>query len=156
MIITTFGGAAGAVRVTVRVRANAMRWRIMWNPGVGQYRRTAPRERAEPMRGRVRAWLWVASARSRGAVRPGRLLGGHLGAQLVHQRPEHVHVVLEHVAEEHVGHPVLQVRVLADEPAEAEPVVELAHQPPHPLHPGGERRLPLAELSLGRVALFPR
>src|SRR5207248_9285597 len=68
MIITTFGGAAGAVRVTVRVRANAMRWRIMWNPGVGQYRRTAPRERAEPMRGRVRTWLWVASARSRGAV----------------------------------------------------------------------------------------
>src|SRR5262245_21372505 len=75
-----------------------------------------------------------------------RLLRRHLGPQLVHERPQHVHVVLEHVADQDVRHPILQIWVLADEPAEAEPVVELADQPAHPVHPAAKRVLPLAEL----------
>src|SRR3712207_8588697 len=46
----------------------------------------------------------------------------------------------------------LHVRVPADEPAEAEPVVELAHQPADPLHPLDEPRLPGPQPRRRRVA----
>ena len=43
--------------------------------------------------------------------------------------------------------------MLLDEAAEAEAVVELAHQPPHAVHALDEVRLPLAELRGRSVAL---
>ena len=58
----------------------------------------------------------------------------HLRPHLVHQREHLADVVVEEVADQQVGQVALAVRVLADECAEAEPIVVLAHQPPHPVH----------------------
>ncbi len=52
-----------------------------------------------------------------------------------------------------VGQMALEVRIAADEAAEAEAVVELAHQPPHALHALREARPPLAQLRGGSVPL---
>ena len=60
----------------------------------------------------------------------------------LHRPPDLVHAVGEQVADQQVGDRALQVREVFDEPAEAEAVVVLAHQPAHAVHALVERRRP--------------
>src|SRR5438132_13291309 len=73
---------------------------------------------------------------------------------LIHRPNDLVHTLLEQVADEQVRKVALELRVAADEAAEAEAVVVFAHQPPHALHAARERLTPLAELGFRQIVLL--
>jgi len=57
-----------------------------------------------------------------------------------------IHAIGEEIADQQIRHRAAEVRIFADEFAEAEPVVVLAHQTSHPIDALIEERAPLSEL----------
>src|SRR2546421_342328 len=61
-------------------------------------------------------------------------------------------MIVKQVPDEQVGQKSLVLGIVLYEPPEAETLIELDHQTPHPLHPLHELRLPFAELLAAGVA----
>src|SRR5438094_3812081 len=141
----------------------SIRVRMPANAKTAGSRRVVTTTFERSMRTRARP-LWLSSFRQNELVRFfRRRIDRHAGiprwnrclarrTDRLHRLPDLVDSIGEQIADQDVGQRTLQLRIRADERAEAEAAVVLAHEAPHAVDPLVEQRPPLAELRAGRVA----